>query len=160
MQAPNLTPCLPTALFLEIPSPQLPSDLITDIIKLCLPPESFSSFAERSEALRNFSLMSPVWRELAQEELFRSPVVQSVKAANCFVRTLEERPRLARRVRSLRIRGGDWEKVGARDALIQAGEVLELCPEVRKVRVRNVIEVSLTWFLATPRTFQCSERPD
>lgn len=76
--------------------PQLPTEIVSHIIKLSLPPEFSSTFPRRSAILRAFALVSPLWRVLAQEELFASPTLSSDPVAqallDCWPYSPGERP--------------------------------------------------------------------
>ena len=87
--------------------PQLPTEVTSHIIQLSLPHPSFDSLGERADLLLSYSLVSRIWRALAQRELFKHAVIKNRQAAGGFTAALEEAGAgLRERVTSLRFGSG------------------------------------------------------
>ena len=95
----------PHLLATRSPFAQLPTELISHVKSLSFPLPGLSTFPERSQILRNFALVSPVWRDAAPAKLFGSPVVVRQRQAEELLRVLDEQPWRAKRVRCLRLEG-------------------------------------------------------
>ncbi|KAL8280964.1 hypothetical protein RQP46_006643 [Phenoliferia psychrophenolica] len=83
----------------------LATELIIKIVRLSSPKPSWDNATERSAHLRNLALVCQVFREPAQEELFRHVVLRSVAASRLFVDVLKSDAgaRFASTPRSLRV---------------------------------------------------------
>lgn len=57
-------------------STYLPVEIIRAILLLALPTPGFSTWSARAQTLRSCSLVDSSWRTVAQDELFRNPVIQ------------------------------------------------------------------------------------
>lgn len=57
-------------------STYLPVEIIRAILLLALPPPGFNTWSARAHTLRSCSLVNSSWRIVAQDELFRNPVIQ------------------------------------------------------------------------------------
>lgn len=63
--------------------PALPEELIELIVIASLPPEIYSDeYSARYEILRRYSLVSRLWRTMAQREMFRYIYIPTVESAN------------------------------------------------------------------------------
>jgi hypothetical protein len=118
-------------------SPMLPFETISHIIKLALPLPGRRTVAERSSILRACALVSAIWRDVAQAELFASVVVGNRETKDLFLRTTTDRPTLGWRINTLRILAYDrWEphsSVWLTD--VDFNELVLACPRVETLRL-------------------------
>lgn len=70
--------------------PQLPPELIANIIKLSLPHVAYSTFPERYDTLLNFHLVNKQWCALARVELFRKLKLNSKTGLKKMMRVVQE----------------------------------------------------------------------
>ncbi|ORY92531.1 hypothetical protein BCR35DRAFT_327657 [Leucosporidium creatinivorum] len=72
-----------------VPSvPTLPVELVRSIIQLSLPLVTFSTFRQRYDDLLRFSLVSSVWRALAEEELLKHVGLTKEETSDALLHTL------------------------------------------------------------------------
>lgn len=127
--------------------PQLATELVALIIRSSLPRERFSTFPERASILRTYALVSPLWRSLAQAELFACPVLNHTEAMEAYRGILSEQPWRAEGVRSLRV--VDQAELGVDRWLL--GRLLGACKGVRRLFIRNSRMVLLSCLVKLPR---------
>lgn len=143
------------------PHAQLPTELLSDIITLALPPPGFSTFPERSLILRNFALVSPTWRVLAQAELFGSPVITRERQAEDLMRVLEAQSWRKEVVGSLRLRGNHNSQAHVDGELDGAGvvDLLVACRGLQSLwvhKIRAVMPSSLARLQGQSASFSAS----
>ena len=122
--------------------PWLSPEVTTLIIQHSLPRPSYGSYRQRADLLLACSLVDQTWGSLAQEELFKNVVIESLDAATRFIATREEGVgvELPKRVRSLRV-----------------GKLLggfQLNVEVQEGIVRKLLLLFLAWRRSGSREFQ------
>lgn len=125
----NFATSLDRFLFIMIPS--LPTELIENIIRLSLPPIRFSSYRERYNVLVAYSLVSSVWRSLAQEELGKHLVIGSTKGLKLVIQRLKLINKDGHKISplSLHLEG----RLIAPD--VEVKEILELCSTIKELFV-------------------------
>ncbi|ORY89345.1 hypothetical protein BCR35DRAFT_350345 [Leucosporidium creatinivorum] len=124
-------------------APQLPTELLVEIINLSLPHSisSDESWSEHASLLSKYSLVSRIWRKIAQAKLYERIVVRSAKAANRLCRTLSgqysERRDLAPLCKSLRLgRTFGYDYAVADD--LRFRELVKLMANVEELELRSV----------------------
>lgn len=132
--------------------PQLPNEIIVDILLLSLPQRRPSTFVKRSALLRVFALLSFAWRPLAQAKLFTHLVIRDTRGARLLLRTFQDRPEWAERARSLSFCAALSKRgrVLLPSAQLRMREVLQACPAVQQLGIRGIRDVSIDWFIELP----------
>lgn len=127
-------------------APQLPTELLVECIRLSLPRNiaKEEDWKEHATSLTKYSLVSRIWRQIAQGMLYERIVVHSATAANRLCRTFtgqySQRRDLAPLCQSLRFdsASADFDLI-ARD--LRFNELLTLMAEVEELELRGLRDV-------------------
>lgn len=112
----------------------LPPELLRQILLHTLPcATDVSSTLDRSSLLCTYSLVSPLWRSIAQAELFDEPSLSSSISTDAFLAVVSKEPELGRLVRRLRLAGID----GCFDRTGRLKAVLDACAEAVELRLEH-----------------------
>lgn len=126
-------------------APQLPTELLIDIVSLSLPPDitKDESWTEHASLLCRYSLVSRNGRKIAPATLFERIVVSSARAANQLCRTLtgqySERRDLAPLCKSLSFGRHLYGFIHARD--LRFKELVTLMADVEELELRSLRDV-------------------
>lgn len=131
---PNVSPALSRSQLLAAMSLEsIPPELLRGILLQTLPrPGSPSTtFPLRSSLLRSYALVSPLWRTIAQDELFAHPVLRDFRSTDAFISAIVTTKTFGQGVRSLALTGLD----GCYDRTSRLKALLMLCEKVVQLSI-------------------------
>lgn len=110
----------------------LPVEIVSKIIDLTLPPFQPSSSRKRYTLLLKYTKVSWMWKEIAEEELYRNLLIDSPKSLRLIALRWKEDDSLPRKVESISIDLGVMREYN-NDYVPKIYLVLNACSEVKEI---------------------------